>query len=119
MTFDGPSSLLVADRATRVTRYELEPFHVAEERAPPMDNIEVGYYYGVIPLYTVLPNPGELANVVEYLLTDRTTVAEGLNPHDLSDNRKDVDLSAPIWSSLAFLAVVLTIACLYVRQADY
>ena len=117
--FDGPNSVLVADRATRVTRYELDPFRIIEERAPPLDNLEFGYYYGVVPLYTVLPKPGELGNVVEYLLTDRSLVTRGVNPQDLADKRANVDLSGPIWSSLVFLAVVLTLACLYVRQADF
>ena len=56
---------------------------------------------------TVLPKPGELGNVVEYLLTEKSTVAGGLNPLDLADKRNNVDVSGPIWSSLAFLVVVL------------
>ena len=119
VTFDGPSSLLVADRANRVTRYELDPFRVAEQRAPPLDNWETAYYYGVVPLYTVLPKPGELGNVVEYLLTDQSTAIGDLNSRDLSGNRKIVDVAGPVWSSLAFLAVVLSLACLYVRRADF
>ena len=39
--------------------------------------------------------------------------------HDLADKRKNVEVAGPIWSSLAFLVVVLTVACLYVRQADF
>jgi hypothetical protein len=90
VAFDGPNSLLVADRANRVTQYELDPFRVAEERAPALDNMEIAYYYGIVPLYTVLPKPGELGNVVEYLLTEKSTVPGGLNPLDLADKRKDV-----------------------------
>jgi hypothetical protein len=119
VAFDEPNSLLVVDRATRVTRYELDPFRVVEERAPALDNWETYYYYGIVPLYTVLPKPGELGNVVEYLLTDQSTARGGLNPHDLSAKRTNVDIAGPIWSSLAFLVVVLGIACLYVRQADF
>jgi hypothetical protein len=119
VAFDEPNSLLVVDRATRVTRYELDPFRVVEERAPALDNWETYYYYGVVPLYTVLPKPGELGNVVEYLLTDQSTARGGLNPHDLSAKRTNVDIAGPIWSSLTFLVVVLGIACLYVRQADF
>lgn len=119
VAFDGPNSLLVADRANRVTRYELDPFRVAEERAPALDNWETAYYYGIVPLYTVLPKPGELSNVVEYLLTDESTPIGDLNSRDLSDKRKSVDVSGPVWSSLAFLIVVLGVACLYVRQADF
>lgn len=119
VTFDGPNSVLVADRATRVTRYELDPFRVVEQRAPELDNFALAYYYGVVPLYTVLPKPGELGNLVEYLLTDQSTMPAGLNPSDLSDRRKNVDIAGPIWSSLAFLVVVLTLACVYVARSDF
>ena len=119
VTFNGPNSLLVADRANRVTHYELDPFRDVEVRAPALDNWETAYYYGLVPLYTVLPKPGELGNVVEYLLTDRSTAIGDVRSRDLSSQRKIVDIAGPIWSSLAFLAVVLGIACLYVGQADF
>jgi hypothetical protein len=119
VTFNGPNSLLVADRANRVTNYDLDPFRAAEVRAPALDNWETAYYFGLVPLYTVLPKPGELGNVVEYLLTDQSTATGGFGSRNLSDKPKNVDIAGPIWSSLAFLVVVLGVACLYVRQADF
>lgn len=117
--FDGPDRLLAVDRATRATVYQLDPFRVEEHRAAAMGNLELGYYFGLVPLYTVFPKPGELDNVVSYLLTEQETVAIGPNPQDLAQRRIKVDITGPIYSSLAFLGVVLALSCVYVWRSDF
>jgi hypothetical protein len=121
--FDGPERLLVADRGTRVTQYRLEPFQAEDRRAPAMSNLEIGYYYGLVPIYTIFPKPGELGKAVEYLLRDATDKKqqESLDPRpaDLSRPQEVINVSGPIWSSLAFIAVLLTLACLYVWRTDF
>jgi hypothetical protein len=64
-------------------------------------------------------SPGELSNVVSYLLTEQETVAANANSGDLSQRRIKVNVYGPVWSSLAFLAVILTATCLYVRRTDF
>jgi hypothetical protein len=117
--FDGPDRLLVADRANRVTSYQLDPFQSADRRTPSLSLLERSYHYVVVPIYTVFPKPGELDNVVSYLLTDQETVAIGPNQDDLSQQRIKVDVYGPLWSSLAFLAAVLAFTCFYVRRTDF
>ena len=120
--FDGPDRLLVADRGTRVTRYQLDPARVEERLAPAMSNLELGYYYGLVPIYTAFPKPGELGKAVTYLLNDKNDKQEDtLDPRskDLSRKQDPVDVAGPIWSSLAFLSVMLTFMCLYVWRADF
>jgi ABC-2 family transporter protein len=117
VAFDGPNQLVTADLATRVTQYELDPFQLGPRRAPALSNVENAYHYGFVPLYTVLPKPGELGNAVEYLLTDRDD-AETTSP-DLPQERSKVDVAGPIWSSVGFLAVVLSLSCLYVWRSDF
>jgi len=117
VTFDGPNQLLVADLATRVTQYGLDPFQDGPRRTPALNNVEKVYHYGLMPLYTVLPKPGELGNAIEYLLAEKED-AESISP-DFSQHRADIDVAGPIWSSLAFLAVVLSLSCWYVWRSDF
>lgn len=120
VAFEGPNRIQTIDRGTRVTTYDLEPFQLLDRKAPELNNMETAYYYGIMPLYTVLPKPGELGNVVAYLLIDLNELQElGQNSQDLSQHREKVDVAGPIWSSLAFLAVILSLASVYVWRADF
>ncbi|HUQ69518.1 MAG TPA: ABC transporter permease [Planctomycetaceae bacterium] len=117
--FSGPDRLLVADRGNRVTSYQLSPFQTEDRRAPPLTLLERVYHYVIVPIYTVFPKPGELDNVVSYLLTDQETVAATPNHDDLSQRRIKIDVYGPIWSSLTFLVVVLAFTCFYIRRTDF
>jgi ABC-type transport system involved in multi-copper enzyme maturation permease subunit len=116
-TFIGPDSLLLADRGTRVTEYELNPFRVVRERVPEMKMLERVYRYAILPVYTVFPKPGELDNMVAYLLTEQETAA--VDSENLATAQVKLNVKGPVWSSLAFMLVVLALACLYVRRADF
>lgn len=117
--FDGPDRLLTADRGRRVTEYQLDPFRVETSRAEAMGKLEAAYYYGLIPLYTIFPKPGELGEAVKYLLSDSQADALDPNSQNLAARRDSVDVAGPVWSSLAFLAVMLTLSCLYVWRSDF
>ncbi len=119
VAFGGPNRLLTADRATRVMQYELDPFRVAEYQEPELSKEQAAYYYGLMPLYTILPKPGELNNVIDYLLSEKSIVEVGANPQDLSDRREEVDVWGPTWSSLGFLVVMLSLASVYVWRTDF
>jgi len=116
--FNG-DRLLVTDRVNRVTSYQLDPFQSSERRAPALTTLERAYYYAIVPIYTVFPKPGELSNVVSYLLTEQETVPTNPNSPDLSQRRVKLNVYGPVLSSLAFLVVVLTFTCLYVRRTDF
>jgi hypothetical protein len=111
--------LLVSDRVNRVTTYRLNTLQSEDRRAPALTALERVYYYVIVPIYTVFPKPGELSNVVSYLLTEQETVAANTNSADLSQRRVKVNVYGPVWSSLAFLVVILTATCLYVRRTDF
>ncbi|HLJ10330.1 MAG TPA: hypothetical protein VKU82_04040, partial [Planctomycetaceae bacterium] len=74
---------------------------------------------GLIPIYTLLPKPGELGSVVSYLVLDEDLSGFGPNRQDLAQARVEVDVFGPIWSSLAFTAVMLSLSCLYVWRSDF
>ena len=117
--FLGDKRLLVADRLTRVTEYHVPSWQMESRRTGRMNGWEIGYRYLLHPLYTVFPKPGALDNMITYLLTDETTVATSPREDDLSATRIKIDIWGPIWSNLAFLSVVLLLACIYVSRRDF
>jgi hypothetical protein len=118
-TFTGNNRLLLADRGTRVIEYDLDPFQLAARRTPDMRVVERVYRYAVLPIYTVFPKPGELGEMVRYLLTEQETESIGPEPEDLRSTHVKHNVTGPLWSSLAFTVMVLAITCLYIRRTDF
>jgi ABC-type transport system involved in multi-copper enzyme maturation permease subunit len=117
--FENNESLLVADRATRVTKYELGSLHASQRYEPALGTLEASYRYFILPFYTIFPKPGELDNVIAYVLTDQDT--QPTDPSmkgDMRQTRVQLDIYGPIWSSLAFVVVMLGITCIYISRAD-
>ena len=117
--FAAQGDLLVADRGTRVTTYDPKSLRPKQTLEPEQGVLEMVYRYGVQPLYTIFPKPGELSNVVNYVLTDSETQAMGPPvATDLRQARVKVDIQGPLWSSLAFVVVTLSLTCFYISRLD-
>ena len=123
VAFSAANELLVADGFGRVTALRTPSLEQSASFAPPAEMLEILYRYVVMPLYTVFPKPGELDSVVQYLV-----VGEPVNlfeqsriPRDQLDQQrhKPIDIWRPIASNLAFLAVILTATCIYIRRRDF
>lgn len=123
MTFSPANQLLVADGFGRVTAYDTQPFGRSAVFAPPREMLEILYRYVVMPIYTVFPKPGEMDSVVTYLVVgDPVDLFEqSRTPRDPGNlpNRPPIDIWRPIGSNLAFLAVMLTITCVYITRRDF
>ena len=116
VAFDGDDHLLVADQRSRVLRYELGSLEVTDRYQPDL-TVTVGVHrYVLEPTYSIFPKPGELSNVIAYLLTDSETVAP--EQTDPRIPRPTLEIYSPIWSSLAFVVVMLTITCVYLHRVD-
>ena len=118
VAFSG-GKLLVADRFTRVREYELEPPGTTRRYTPTLGFLERLYFYGIKPIYTVFPKPGELGNVVNYLLSGSESVPLSDDRGDLGAARLHLDVWGPIWSNLAFVAVVVGLGCWYTQRKDF
>ena len=110
---------MVSDRGTCVTDYQLDPLQVNARIVPELTALERVYRFAIVPFYTVFPKPGELGNVVSYLLTGQESVAAGPNAEQLSNAHIKLNIRSPLWSSLAFLVAVLAVTCLFIRRADF
>jgi len=116
--FPAPSRILVADRATCLTEYELPSWQVSRRYSPPLTLIETIYRYILSPLYTVFPKPGELDKTVQYLLSGKETKSTDRGG-DLAAAQQELHPWRPVWSSLAFMAVMLTLGCIYLERQDF
>jgi hypothetical protein len=116
--FSPSNHLLVANRFTRVVEYELPSGKMTGRRQPSLNALEAAYLFVIKPTYTVFPKPGEMGNVVNYLLTGSENVTVG-PANELQANRPRLDVWGPIWSNLAFIGVVVALGCLYTQRKDF
>jgi WD40 repeat protein len=116
--FNPEGHLLVADRATRVTEYDVQSGKRVRTLAARLDLSERAYYYAIRPLYLVLPKPGEFYKTVKYLLTDQET-EESTEGGELAGAQKKLNPWTPVWSSLAFLVGVLGLGCVYIWRQEF
>jgi ABC-type transport system involved in multi-copper enzyme maturation permease subunit len=114
--FDN-TKMYVADRTDRITDYDLTNLSAGESFSPPGTMMQKAWRYGIKPLYYAFPKPGEFYKVVSHL-SSSTDAA----------NNTDVDLTlqsvrpnpwSPLFSGLAFMAVMLGISCLTFARTDY
>jgi hypothetical protein len=111
--------LLVADRLTRVSEYDLAQLDRVHEWQGSMPLAEQIYRYALYPVYKVFPKPGELNQTVNHVLTSQDTKIAGLRFDDNQAPPQRVDVWGPVWSNLAFLVVVLFISCVYISRRDF
>jgi len=116
--FDPQGRLLVAHHFNRVTRHQLDPLQTSDDFSPEMNLWARAYWYAIVPLYEVFPKPGELGNLVQYLISGQQTEAV-YGSQDLSGTRVKINIWNTLWSNLAFLALMLGISCWYVTRKDF
>ncbi len=117
--FADNEQILVADRTSRVTRYRTGSWESLDRFSPKMGMMEASYRYVLKPLYTVFPKPGELNKTFQYVLSGEATTTDRESAEDLTAARTRLRPWAPLWSSLAFMAVVLLLACVYIERQQF
>jgi hypothetical protein len=119
IAFDADSSFLAADRFGRITRYSPEEsFAVNETMEPEADFLENLYTRFIDPVHTIFPKPGEMENVVTWLMTKQQTIGPD-DTDELSASRQVIDIQEPLWSNLAFLVIMLTITSVLITRRDF
>ena len=117
--YSGQHRLLVADQGTRVSQYRLAPLERDQRYSPQLSLMEKTYRYGILPIYTIFPKPGELDKTIQYIMTGEETRASMLNTGELSDVRVQLRPWAPVWSGLVFIAAILALSCLYIERQEF
>lgn len=121
IAFSTNNELLVADRYPRVLGYSLKTGTVAHRYESETELLEKAYRFIIKPIYTVFPKPGELDNLVTYLLTDQeeATIGREKVQENLQSERITLNIWQPVWSNLAFLTVILLLTCIYIERKDF
>ena len=109
--------LLVVDRGNRVTRYDVESFEPTKTFRPTDGIVEKIYYWGIQPLYSIWPKPGEFYKVVAWLAHEDGGAPT--NEIDLRLKPKYRNPWAPLTSGIGFMTVMLGLSCLYFWRKDY
>jgi hypothetical protein len=118
VAFASEGRMLVADRINRVTAYRLGSLSVERRLSPPLSFTQGIYRWGVLPLYTIFPKPGELSSTSQYLITGKR--AEAIDDSDgLEAAHVQLHPWAPVWSGLGFVAVMLALACVYIERQEF
>jgi hypothetical protein len=119
--WSAESEMMVADDATRVTTYDKETGRQTARYAPLWEWHTRAYRYVIVPLYTLLPKPGEIKNTFEYLASGESTASlgEGQSSEDVSVARAKLRPWAPVWSGGLFIGVVLLLTCLYFERQEF
>ncbi len=119
VAFDGNKTMLVADHAHRVTGYHVGTREIEFRRTTKSGMIQNVYYYFILPFDTVFPKPGDLGQVVDHVMTSDEDVKVGRpKPIGLRFREEEVDIKTPIYNGAAFMLIMLTLSCLYVRRID-
>ena len=115
--FTKESQLDCAHSFNHVTRLDLADHKIVEQLSPRLESSEWFYWNVLTPIYTIFPKPGELGDMVTYLVTPEKTTANVFGPNEPTTRK--LNIWPPIWSNLAFLGVALAIGSLYVYRKDF
>ena len=117
--FVSDDELLLVDRGNQVTQYRLPDGDVVASWSPSGSLMQRLSWYLIDPIYTIFPKPGALQSTTNYLLTGKesTSIAQEIESLDSMYVKKDP--WAPVWSSLVFAAVMLTISCVYIARQEF
>lgn len=113
----GTSTFMAVDRIHRVTEYDLSNVRVVSTNSASGSVLEKISWYVLDPLVRICPQPSSLGNTIEYLVSGKKSaeVSEG----SLNQAQIKFDPWAPVWSSAAFMLVILAASCIYIYRQDY
>jgi hypothetical protein len=121
--FAGGNKVLVTDLFQRVTEYELPDWKRKQRWSPSFDIQTRLYMYVLKPVYTICPKPGELYRTVTYLLTEQKDESQAGEPHDAELHEYEPQPRSnpwrPVYSSLAFMIVMLGLGCIYMERQEF
>lgn len=122
IAYDNQGNLLVAHDGHLVSRCDPHTWASEVICRPTLSTVEQVYYYGVMPVYTVLPKPGELYRTLLYFLTGKKTEPAGESnnrPSSEPEFKERLNPWQPVWSGAIFLVVMLGIGCVYMERMEF
>ncbi len=117
--FDGKGQLHVVHHYRRLLVFDPRSGKPRKRISPSLNLGERIFFYVVRPLDRVIPQPGELKNTVQYLISGKETTDGDLNRADIEAFRESIHVWEPIISSGVFLVLMLGITCLVIERKDF
>lgn len=119
MTFDAATGqIVVAHHVDRVTRVDPEEGRVIDEISPAISGWRRVDRYVVTPLRTVVPQTGELGQTVTAIVSGKSSASISGGSND-GEERIRYRIARPVLSCAGFIAVMLTIGCVYFSRRDF
>ena len=117
--FVSDDELLLVDRGNRVTQCRLPSGDIVASWSPSGSLMQRLSWYLIDPIYAIFPKPGALQSTTNYLLTGKESTSIAQEIESLDSMYVKQDPWTPVWSSLAFAVVVLTISCVYIARQEF
>ena len=119
MNWTSPTTVLLGIKPNRAVEYDFANKSIVKDFRPTMSTLEMVYNWGVNPVYQVNPKPSALDNAMGYLLSGNATQSLNIVTNDMEQAQVEIDVWRPILTNLAFVAVMLTIGCIYVARKEF
>ena len=125
VAFDDAGQLYVAAGRQNINVYDVANRKLTTKFEVDGDWVTMLYDWFINPVYSVFPKPSEVDNFVQYLLTGkRSQSVAQRGPFqggdvNLEEDRVTFDIWTPLWTSAAFVAVMLIFSCFYVSRRDF
>lgn len=122
IAFDEAGLLWMAADIDELNAIDWATGSVEHRHEPKLSTARLVRAYLIEPLHTIIPPTGKLSSeTVSAILggsTERSMRAIG-NGQMAEATRERLEVTRPIISCLAFIAVLLTIGCIYIRRQDF
>ncbi len=119
VTWMADELVCVGVRPKRAMMWNTKDKKVEMTFEPSMTRLDFVYHYIVHPLYYISPKPSSLSGVLSKLLSRQSSGQSRIFTTDLASGRDEIEIWQPIISNLVFVAVILTIGCIYVWRKEY
>ncbi|MEC8557746.1 MAG: ABC transporter permease [Planctomycetota bacterium] len=114
----SPTDAWIGSGKQSVYKINLESGAVAESYNPALSSWQLAYYWGVDPVYQVLPKPSAMDEVMTYLLSGKEAQSVNAGGNNAGPTVK-LSIWGPLLSNSAFIVVILTLSCIYVGRKEF
>ncbi len=125
IAFTADGQLLVGNGRQDVTMYAVGKSAASKQYAVAPTLVTRVYDWLVYPVFTLLPQPNEVDNLINYMMTgEKSQALTGGGPFqaveaNLQDDRVSFDPWKPLIKNITFIVVMLAFGCLYVSRKDF
>lgn len=100
----------------RVILFNVSSGEIEQECSPAKTGFERFYAWLIKPAYQALPKPSSLGQTMQYVLSGEET----MRINNQADSAQlELDIWEPIFSNLAFVAVMLILCCVYIARKEF